>query len=669
MPLALSPSATLLVPILALFLDVDSAFGQWAPNGIPVAPGRPSRQDIAVVAADGQGGLYVGWRDYSGTARADVYLQHLTSDGYFAAGWGPSALPVATGPAEETPIQTCADGFGGVIVSWIQATFAGYDLWALRVQSDGSVHPAWPPSGVLVAGGDGHQIVEAMIPDGLGGTFIAWEDERDRFSSAFIQHLGPDGQVMAGWPSGGHTPVNTPGQHGITRIASDGSGGIVGVVTEFGGAHPGTPSGRGTNHAAFRFTASGIRPPGWPAEGILLHRTLSGVEVRKMCPDGAGGVYFGWNDNRTSADPFNPLGYRVYAQHVLGEGRIDPRWPADGLLVGPGAGGQYDFDIGADGEGGAVAVWQDAREGNWYTYAQRLRPDGAPAPGWNTGGNRVSTNEDWEIFPLLVPDELGGFFVFWEMQYTGSPTQHYLRMGANGVVAPGWPAEGRPLSDVPNYYPVAIADGAHGALVAFERRSEDATGRRIRAQRVYGDGVTSALPSLISAESTPGAVALRWSVSGSQGGERVERRQAHDEWAPAGTARLVSPDLLEFTQSGLEEGRYAFRLLTSVEGRSQATPEVWLDVESGAPLRLSGFRPNPASSAATLVFSLPDDRAARLELIDVKGRVVHSRDIGGLGPGSHSLTLSNDARLAAGMYWIRLTHPERTLIAKGLVLP
>lgn len=85
-------------------------------------------------------------------------------------------------------------------------------------------------------------------------------------------------------------------------------------------------------------------------------------------------------------------------------------------------------------------------------------------------------------------------------------------------------------------------------------------------------------------------------------------------------------------------------------------------------LSLAGFRPNPAIGTATLAFSLPDDRPARLEVIDVKGQVVRSRDVGSLGGGSHILSLAGEVPLRAGMYWIRLTHPERTLTAKGLVL-
>jgi uncharacterized repeat protein (TIGR01451 family) len=75
----------------------------------------------------------------------------------------------------------------------------------------------------------------------------------------------------------------------------------------------------------------------------------------------------------------------------------------------------------------------------------------------------------------------------------------------------------------------------------------------------------------------------------------------------------------------------------------------------GLGLRLEGARPNPAKGVIHAWFTLPAEGNAKLELIDVTGRRVAQRDVGALGPGSHTVTMGRDLRLAAGLYWLRLT--------------
>jgi len=86
----------------------------------------------------------------------------------------------------------------------------------------------------------------------------------------------------------------------------------------------------------------------------------------------------------------------------------------------------------------------------------------------------------------------------------------------------------------------------------------------------------------------------------------------------------------------------------------------------GASLR--GLRPNPSGAQGSVDFSLPDDRPARLELFDVGGRRVMERQVGFLGPGIHALPLGTGARLPAGVYLLRLTHGNRALTARGVIV-
>jgi hypothetical protein len=64
--------------------------------------------------------------------------------------------------------------------------------------------------------------------------------------------------------------------------------------------------------------------------------------------------------------------------------------------------------------------------------------------------------------------------------------------------------------------------------------------------------------------------------------------------------------------------------------------------------------------------SLIDASAARLDLFDVAGRQVWTRDVGSFGAGDHEVTLDVDSRLANGVYLARVA--QRNAIASTRVL-
>jgi len=67
--------------------------------------------------------------------------------------------------------------------------------------------------------------------------------------------------------------------------------------------------------------------------------------------------------------------------------------------------------------------------------------------------------------------------------------------------------------------------------------------------------------------------------------------------------------------------------------------------------------PNPFRERFTVTLDLPQAGAARLEVVDVLGRVVRSRDLGVLPLGRHEVQLRT-ADLAAGPYLVRLVAGE-----------
>jgi hypothetical protein len=100
----------------------------------------------------------------------------------------------------------------------------------------------------------------------------------------------------------------------------------------------------------------------------------------------------------------------------------------------------------------------------------------------------------------------------------------------------------------------------------------------------------------------------------------------------------------------------------NVGGYSLVTPQG----TAGAPedgslaFALASVGPNPARDGRVrLSVTLPSASPARLELLDVGGRRVASREVGSLGAGRHTVELNAGGRLASGLYVARLSQSAK----------
>src|SRR5262249_3398652 len=143
------------------------------------------------------------------------------------------------------------------------------------------------------------------------------------------------------------------------------------------------------------------------------------------------------------------------------------------------------------------------------------------------------------------------------------------------------------------------------------------------------DATTPVLVSLVSARADAGVVQVEWALSDHSGDPvRVERRVAASDWAtmaplaPDGSGRVV------YKAHEVQPGtRYGYRLTVRDQGRDVTAGETWVDVPATLALALRGAVPNPAVGALWIGFTLPDAGAARLEVTDVAGRRVATREV------------------------------------------
>jgi hypothetical protein len=394
-----------------------------------------------------------------------------------------------------------------------------------------------------------------------------------------------------------------------------------------------------------RRTAAGSVSSGWPVNGkrVFSASALDGA----LLPDGAGGVVA---SERTTTLEFRVT--RVNADTTFAAG-----WSASGLLLSS----NVDFSdeqsfpqLLPSGGHGYIACWPEMQATTTPPTREislmRFLDDGTLDPAWGSGLQIAFQSSGYARFTVL-PDGAGGAFVLFEN--LGEPRGTHVL--ASGVIDPAQGAADVSLLDAgaqyiglgpvsrPFRFPLAAAAGKNGGLILVWNDIRDYPAGSLRAR-----WMTSAL----QADPTEPAVARRIPTATSI---YEDVRAAVSDGA---SGLYVAWGDLPATES------YAVFMMTRVLASEFL----------GAPrpahataLSLSAPRPNPTRGSVAFDVTLPDESPARVELLDVAGRVQRSQTVE--GAGAHAVSFRDLGTLAPGLYFARASHPHgiattRVIIAR-----
>lgn len=404
-------------------------------------------------------------------ADLDLYAQRFTLFGEVAEGWPVDGVRVCGAAGIQSGARAILTPSGAIIVAWRDERSGTGQIYAQRLEADGTVATGWPPDGLLVGAGD--KRLQNVIPDGGDGAFVCWLDAPNRNGwprpMVWLQHLSPNG-VVPSWPDNGLQVGETLTQ--TVWCSEDGQGGVL-VET-----YADTPR-------CCRVTGSGASAPGWPAE----RATFGSYDSQVLMPSGDGGAFIIWGAPRWDANDYGNL----YAMRLAETGTPAPGWSADGLAVCDAGGRQSDPMAIGDGAGGLMIAWTDTRSGNRDVYAVRIGAAGGPAPGWPAGGAPIIAAPGDQYPTGLVPDGAGGAIIVWRDDRDA--LLHAQRLLRDGGIAGGWPAAGARVSASwtfvgPN---AVVGDGRAGAYVAW-MDAEDINGEirnRVVVQRLDATGAVA----------------------------------------------------------------------------------------------------------------------------------------------------------------------------------
>ncbi len=202
---------------------------------------------------------------------------------------------------------------------------------------------------------------------------------------------------------------------------------------------------------------------GWTRNGAQICYQNDIQRRPRVLSDGAKGAYIVWYDARLL------MNVDIYAQRVDSLGRI--QWIKDGVRVTGAAQDQEFPQIVSDGTGGAIAAWVDERNGHWDIYAQRMDPDGNML--WAPDGIPVCTMaEDQENFQMIADGE-GGAIIVWEDDRNYSVNGARVDLYAQKISSSGamlWAVGGRAVcTDTLDQSDVQlISDGEGGAIFTWD---------------------------------------------------------------------------------------------------------------------------------------------------------------------------------------------------------
>lgn len=416
--------------------------------------------------SDTRNGAIMVWQDRRDDIADKIYGQRVDATG--GKMWNSTGIQLSYSAGFQYYPQMRPDGSGGAFIVWEDnRTGSDYDIYAQHVAADGTL--LWGSSAAAVCAFSGHQYNPQLIPAGDGGIIVVWQDKRNGPFDIYAQRLNAAGSTV--WSSGGQVICMADQDQVEPQLASDGFGGAFIAWTDYR-ANTTFP-----DIYAQHITADGSIP--WPFDGIPICRLANTQWKVQIVTDGNAGAIITWQDRRSGTVD------QIYGQRIDWSGTS--LWQPGGIPLCTAQGIQYNQQMVSDNAGGAFIVWQDNRTGSEYDiYAQHVSTDGQLV--WSPLGAPICTVAGQQYFPEIIFNGSNVLFT-WQDKRSGTDYDIYCQaVDINGTLL--WSKDGRRAlrSTADQVTPQIIDDGAGGAICAWQDyQSGDGTSD-ISAQRFGANG-------------------------------------------------------------------------------------------------------------------------------------------------------------------------------------
>lgn len=442
-------------------LSAGESRADWPPTGLLVTLDVVDRSQVVAIP-DGVGGMIVVWREIH-RGQSDIVAQRYDANGNRL--FGTVGARVCAAPGNQLYPAIVADGFGGAFIAWQDLRVNGTtpDIYAQRIRPSGGTN--WATDGVAVTGAAGIQQNPVITVDGSGGAIVAWEEYGVGATSDIkVQRISSSGVAM--WTANGVVLCGATGsQVGPSLVPSPSGGAIVSWAD----------LRSGTSDIYVGEISSAGNPLG-TADGTALCTASGAQDAPRLIPDGEGGAIAAWVDHRPGSTS------DIFARRI--NFTSSESWAAEVALCSA-AGSQHSLAMIPDGAAGALVAWADERvSAASDIYVQRISSTGAIQ--WNADGVAVCAAASAQTQPSLAPDGAGGTIVGWHDERSEADV-YAGRLDGSGATL--WTPNGIPVCGVSGsqHLPMLVTDGTGGVMAAWEDQ-RDPMAQSVFAQRVNSAG-------------------------------------------------------------------------------------------------------------------------------------------------------------------------------------
>ena len=474
---------------LIILLFAAPLHADWVKDGAGICI-SPTSQYYPQIVSDGEGGAIIALYA-SGTGQYH-YVQRVDAHGVQL--WGPNGVQLCPSSSYNyIPITMVQDGAGGAIIAWRDGHIPE-GIYAQRVNGNGAI--LWNAAGVAVCTAAYYQQNPQMAPDGSGGAYIVWQDERNGNVDIYAQRLDASGNAL--WTADGEAICVATGSQEKPQIDADAFG-----------AYIAWKDNRSGNYDIY---VQRIAPGGtvsWTANGVAVCTAANTQELPDIIPTGYGGTILAWQDYRGGSSP------AVYMHHINAAGT--PQWTANGIAVTSLGGDKMHPQIVSDGTtAGSVVVWEQSGGGATDIYAQRF--NGSGTAQWTTDGVAVCSAYNYQSYPKIARDGDRNLLITWYDQRIAYETDIYAQK-LNFSGAPIWTANGVSVCSAAQMQSEQqiVSDGARGAIIVWHDARNGAN-IDIYAQRIEENGYWGyPAPDIFRVRDVPGdqggSVTVSWYAS------------------------------------------------------------------------------------------------------------------------------------------------------------
>ncbi|MBK7368198.1 MAG: hypothetical protein IPJ04_09900 [Candidatus Eisenbacteria bacterium] len=196
---------------------------QWTIGGVAVctAAGNQTRPVLAPIVGVSSLSMFVAWQD-ARTDGGDIYLQVVNTTGAMTLAVGGVAVHNVTTNTQSAP-EIVSDGGQLATIAWLddRAGSGAADLYAQKVNIAGA--RLFAISGVAICSAVGACASHSVTSDGQGGVIAAWSDTRTGFNDIYARRL--DSQGTARWTADGSLVCAAPGSQTEPVVLADAYGG------------------------------------------------------------------------------------------------------------------------------------------------------------------------------------------------------------------------------------------------------------------------------------------------------------------------------------------------------------------------------------------------------------------------------------------------------------